>query len=229
MSHPCLDPRVWLPLLLAGSWFAARARPPAVEPPAPPAVALALPPMHGLPPSSKEQNLELDAEHSSVRFLVTGLRGELLVACPSVQGSLKLLAGGAGGELELRLDLASLVPLHDSTVHGGTGGVDVPHVLGVHRGSEIVYRANLVATTGSDLPGVVQRTFLGTLRFGSRVMQQPMQLWQCSLPGQPLRLQGHGTVAAETYGLPKRRWLALIDEGHAVTLGLDLAWRRRAR
>ena len=223
MSHPCLDARVWLPLVVAAGWFATRARPPAPEPPGPPAAAMTLPPMHGLPPSTKEQVLELDAEHSSVRFLVTGLRGELLVACPAVQGSLKLLAGGAGGELELRLDLASLVPLHDAA------SVDVPHVLGVHRGSEIVYRANLVATTGSDLPGVVQRTFLGTLRFGARVMQQPMQLWQCSLPGQPLRLQGHGTVAAEAYGLPKRRWLALIDEGHAVTLGLDLAWRRRAR
>ncbi len=49
-------------------------------------------------------------------------------------------------------------------------------------------------------------------------------------PGQPLRLQGHGTVPRETYGLPARGWLGFGTNAHDVTLGLDLVWRRhRAR
>jgi hypothetical protein len=143
-----------------------------------------------------------------------------------VKGTLDLEPDGTG-ELELVLDLATLQPLHGAA-GGGDRGIDLAHVLGVYRGSTIVYRARLAATTTSDLPGVSQRTFLGTLRLGSQVLTQPMQLWQCALPGQPLRLQGHGTVAADQYGLPTRRWLALFPEDHAVTLGLDLAWRRRA-
>lgn len=226
MNRSLLDPRVWLPLAIAGVCFGLRATP--IPPPAPlDAVrAITLPELRGLPPSTKPQQLELDPERSSVRFLVAGLPQELLVACPGVKGTLDLAPNGTG-ELELVLDLATLQPLHGAA-GGGDRGIDVAHVLGVYRGSTIVYRARLAATTSSDLPGVSQRTFLGTLRLGSQVLAQPMQLWQCSLPGQPLRLQGHGTVAADQYGLPTRRWLALFPEDHAVTLGLDLAWRRRA-
>ena len=226
MNRSLLDPRVWLPLAIAGVCFGLRATP--IPPPAPlDAVrAITLPELRGLPPSTRPQQLELDPERSSVRFLVAGLPQELLVACPGVKGTLDLAPNGTG-ELELVLDLATLQPLHGAA-GGGDRGIDVAHVLGVYRGSTIVYRARLAATTSSDLPGVSQRTFLGTLRLGSQVLAQPMQLWQCSLPGQPLRLQGHGTVAADQYGLPTRRWLALFPEDHAVTLGLDLAWRRRA-
>jgi hypothetical protein len=210
---------------VACAWFATRALPPPVPAPAPSAQSFELSAMHGLPPSSREQRLELAAEESSVRFLVEGTRGELLVACTAVHGSLVLGANNTGGELELHLDLGSLQPLGEPVA-----GLDVAHVLGVHRGSEIVYRATLAATTTSDLPGVCQRTWLGTLRLGGRALQQPMQLWQCSLPGQLLRLQGHGSVAAADYGLPLRRVFGLLAEQHVVTLGLDLAWRRpRAR
>lgn len=226
MTRAIFDLRVWLPLAIAGVCFGLRATP--TPPPAPlgEVRAITLPAMHGLPPSTKPQRLELDPERSSVRFLVSGLAQELLVACPGVKGTLDLAPNGTG-ELELVLDLATLQTLHGAA-GGDDRGIDVAHVLGVYRGSTIVYRARLAATTTSDLPGVSQRTFLGTLRLGSQVLTQPMQLWQCSLPGQPLRLQGHGTVAADQYGLPTRRWLALFPEDHAVTLGLDLAWRRRA-
>lgn len=222
MSRSVLDPRVWLPLAIAGALFGLRCTP--TPPPAPldEVRSVTLPTMYGQPPPRSAQHLELDAERSSVRFLVGGLREELLVACTSVKGSMDLEPNGTG-DLELVLDLASLQPLH-----GADRGVDVAHVLGVYRGSTIVYRAKLVSVASSDLPGVSQRTWIGTLRFGSQVLQQPMQLWQCALPGQPLRLQGHGTVAATNFGLPTRRWLALFPEDHAVTLGLDLAWRRRA-
>lgn len=226
MTRAIFDPRVWLPLAIAGVWFGLRATPTPPPTPLGEVRAITLPAMHGLPPASKAQHLDLDPERSSVRFLVTGLAQELLVACPGVKGTLDLEPNG-NGELELVLDLATLQPLHGAA-SGNDRGIDVAHVLGVYRGSTIVYRARLAATTTSDLPGVSQRTFLGTLRLGAQVLAQPMQLWQCSLPGQPLRLQGHGTVAADQYGLPTRRWLALFPEDHAVTLGLDLAWRRRA-
>lgn len=222
MNRAVLDARVWLPLAVAGILFGFRALPTPAPLPLDEVRSFTLPTMHGQPPAKSAQHLELDAERSSVRFLVTGLHEELLVACTSVKGTMDLEPNGSG-ELELELDLASLQPLH-----GVDRGVDVAHVLGVYRGSTIVYRAKLVSIATSDLPGVSQRTWIGTLRFGAQVLQQPMQLWQCALPGQPLRLQGHGTVAAANFGLPTRRWLALFPEEHAVTLGLDLAWRRRA-
>lgn len=223
MSRAALYPSAIVPVLLASLGFAWRALPQKPSPPLPAIRATDLPTLPNLPPGKKNLDLELDAEHSSVRFLVTGLDEDLLVGCPAVTGRLVLTDAGTHGVLELQLDLASLEPLQ-----GAERGLDLAHVLGVHRGATITYRGELVATTSSDLPGVQQRTWLGQLRFGAQVLLQPMQLWQCSLPGKPLRLQGHGTVAGDRYGLPTRHWLALFPEAHAVTLGLDLAWRRRA-
>ncbi|MCU0864702.1 MAG: hypothetical protein MUC36_12970 [Planctomycetes bacterium] len=220
--HPALDLRVWLPVALAAAMFVPRMTP------VPPAVAAdaaagtTLPTIRGLPPATTEQHYELDAAASTVRFHATGPRGELLVACTGLRGELHLPAGGQGGTFELHLDLGSL-----QTLTADAGSFDLAHVLGVHRGSELSYRADLVATTSTDLPGVTQRTWLGLLRFGVRAVRQPMQLWQCSLPGQPLRLQGHGTVAGDDYGLPRRHLLGVYTEHAAVTLGLDLVWRRR--
>lgn len=222
MSRHCRDPRVWLPFAIAALFFGWRERTAA---PAPPITARSrateLPAMHGLAPAAGEQSFELDADKSSIRFLVEGPRGELLARCAGAAGHLRLNAGSHSGELELRFDLASL-----QTIGGGEGTLDVLHVLGVHRGGEVVYRARLVASTTSDLPGIEERTWLGALQFGSRVQQEPMRLWQCSLPGRPLRLQGHGSVPAADYGLPRRWLLGLFEERHIVTLGLDLAWRR---
>jgi hypothetical protein len=220
--HPAADPRVWLPAALALVCFAPR-RLPQPEPPRPTAVAgTTLPTMRGLPLPTTEQHYELDAEASTVRFQAEGPRGTLLVACTGLAGSLRLGAGSAGGTLDLVLDLGSL-----QTIVEPAGGFDLAHLLGVHRGSEIRYHAELLATTTTDLPGTSQRTWLGLLRFGVRAVRQPMQLWQCSLPGQPLRLQGHGTVAGDDFGLPRRHLLGVITEHSSVTLGLDLVWRRR--
>lgn len=219
--HPAFDLRVWLPALLAAVVFVPRAAPLAVPTARAAAAGAQLPTIHGLPPATTDQRYELDAAASTVRFHATGPRGELLVACTGLRGNLHLPAGGMGGSLELQLDLGSLQAITTDS------GFDLAHVLGVHRGSELSYRAGLVATTTTDLPGVSQRTWLGSLRFGVRAMRQPMQLWQCSLPGQPLRLQGHGTVAGDDYGLPRRHLFGLYTEHAEVTLGLDLVWRRR--
>jgi hypothetical protein len=243
MRHPALDARVLLPVVLAAGWFATAALPRAVAPAGPRPSVLALPPVRGAAGPTGEQSYELDAERSVVRFLVLGSRGELWTACRGVAGSLHFAAGGRSGEIELRLDLGTLAPLPPAapwdrdaepaaaapappTLADGADAT-LLHLLGVHRGTEIVYRASLVATTEGDLPLVTLRTFVGQLRFASRVLQQPMQLWQSSLPGQPLRLQGHGTVPTAAYGLPQRHRFGLYAEQHTVTLGLDLVWRRR--
>lgn len=223
MSRAALHPSAFVPVVLATFGFAWRAIPPAAPPPAAEVHATDLPNLPKLPPGKRDLALEIDAEQSSVRFLVTGLAEDLLVECPAIAGRLDLTEGGYRGTLDLELDLASLQPLQ-----GGERGLDLTHVLGVHRGATLTYRAELVATTSSDLPGMQRRTWLGQLRFGAQVLLQPMELWQCSLPGKPLRLQGHGTVAGDRYGLPTRHWLALFPEAHSVTLGLDLVWRRRA-
>lgn len=220
MKNPCRDVRVWLPVTLAAAAFLPRLSPP--PPGAAPAgvPALALPAVHGVAAPKVATSYELDAEASSVRFLVRGDRGELLVSCPGLHGSLQLDAGGHTGRLELRCDLGSLRVLEPQ------GDLDVQHVLGVHR-NELVYRAQLVADATSDLPGVGRQIWLGTLTFGTRLRRQPIETWCCRLPARSLRLSGHGTVDAETLGLPTRRWFGIVAEHNEVTMGLDLAWRRR--
>lgn len=219
MNRHLLDARIWVPAVLGILMFLPRAWPATPPPPSPRASAVAMPALHGSPPTRTAASFELVPEHSAVHFLVRGPRGELQVPCPGVRGTLQIDPKGPGTTLELHLDLTSL-----PTAAGAS--LDVHHVLGVHRSAEVVYRGALATTTSSDLPGVQRLLFLGRLHFGDRAVQQPMQLWQCSLPGQPLRLQGHGTVSGAAFGLPTRRWLGLLTERHEVTLGLDLAWRR---
>ncbi len=49
-----------------------------------------------------------------------------------------------------------------------------------------------------------------------------------NLKGDDTSYRAQLDYAGDRYGLPTRHWLALFPEAHAVTLGLDLAWRRRA-
>ncbi|MBX3463464.1 MAG: hypothetical protein KF830_09850 [Planctomycetes bacterium] len=224
MNRHCLDPRVFGPLAAAALAFALRPLPAPAAPPGHAARSVALPELHAAPEPTGDADHVLDGERSTVRFLVTTGGRERLVACRRVAGSLRRASPGHHQELELRLDLASLQAADDSAT-----GLDLWHLLGVHRGGEVVYRARLLRTATSNLPGVGARLWLGTLRLGDRVVQQPMELWQVALPGQPLRLQGHGSVAAHAYGLPVRSWLGLAPQTHVVTLGLDLVWRRQRR
>jgi hypothetical protein len=173
----------------------------------------------------RDEAFELDPEHSSVRFLVQGGGRNVLVRCPAVAGKFELRAEAAASKLELRFDLSSLAPIEPGTALPTEA--DLRHLLGIHRGEQLEFRATLLSTATSPVPGLVHRLWLGSLRFGGRIVRQPMGLWQTALPGQPVRLQGYGTVGAADYGLPRRSWFGLVEEHHVVTLGLDLAWKRR--
>lgn len=221
MNRSCLDPRVWTPIAIAALCFSFRLHPPAAPAAADPARPVALPAMQPAPPPKSDVDYVLDPAKSTVRFLVEGSQGELLTTCTRVEGRLRLTTKGEGSEFELELDLGSLAP---SGTEPTT--IDLYRLLGVHRGSEVRYRGTLLRTSTTNLPSVTERVWLGTLRIGPRIVRQPMQLWQCALSGQPMRLQGHGTVDVADYGLPRRSWLGLLQENHVVTLGLDLAWRR---
>lgn len=220
MNRHLLDVRVWGPMLVGIACFVPRALPPAAARPGMHPAAVELPQPRGLPPATAAVHCELVGEQSSVRFHVTGPRGEMLATCSSISGDLRLDGKQGTGSLDLRLDLTSL------TDDAPLDGLDVHHVLGAMRTSSIAYHADLVATTRCDLPGVQRLLFLGRLHLGERTLLQPMELWQCSLPGQPMRTQGHGTVQAAVFGLPERRRFGIWPERHEVTLGLDLAWRR---
>lgn len=215
------DPRTWLPAAVAALWFAARALPPAPIPAPRPATSVALPPLHGVEPPAGTHRWRLDPADTSVRFLVQGPRGELLARCAAATGELVLTDGGRSGTLALELDLGSLRRLDAR----GTG-LDLAHVLGVHRGGTLSFRGDLTAFTRTDLPGTSRCTWLGTLRFGGRTWRQPLQTWLVLLPGRAPRLQGHGSIAGDACGLPRRSWFGLIPEHHEVTLGLDLGWTR---
>jgi hypothetical protein len=214
------DPRVWLPAAVAVLCWLPRARPEPPPPPPPRATAVALPPFHGLPPAKQSRRFVLDAARSSARFGVLLPDSLLLVGCPEIAGSLELGSDGTGS-CELTFDLASLEPLGAARAQ-----LDLPELLGVHRSDTVHYRANLAAVTGSDLPGVSQLTWLGTLRLGPLQRAQAMQMWQCALPGQSLRFLGHGDVATRALGPPPPRWFGFEAPARPVLLGLDLAWRR---
>lgn len=221
MNRHLLDPRVFAPVLCGLAAFAPRALPEPSAPPPERVRARELPQLPAPKRDTKPRAWRLDADGSSVRFLVEDGTARLVAACPTVTGTLQ--RDGDAGALELRIDLASATSIHSDA------GLDLHRVLGVRRADEIVYRAKLVAATPTDLPGVERLLFVGQLAFGDRVMQQPMQLWACSLPGRPLRLQGHGPVAKDAYGLPERRWLGVVPDRLQALLGLDLEWRRDAR
>lgn len=221
MSRACLDWRVWGPLTFAAACFAFRLRPDEAKTDRPTPHGAALPTPVAAPSPKGETRWVLDPEKSTIRFLVEGDEGELLAACTHMDGKLRFGGKPETGDLELHIDLAGL-----SSVGQGPSTIDVRRLLGVHLGSEIHYHGTLIRTATSPLPGVTERVWLGTLRLDERMLRQPMQLWQCSLAGPPMRLQGHGTVDVEDYGLPHRCWFGVVQESHVVTLGLDLAWRR---
>jgi hypothetical protein len=210
------------PLLVAGALFLPRALP--VPRPGRPHLATPthLPAMHGSPAARGARGFELDADASSVRFLVQHGANEQWAICTGASGSLRLGVAGNDGDLEIRLPLAAV-----RTLPGDGAPLDLPQLLGVHRADEIVLRVALVARTETDLAGVTSCHWLGTLGFGSQVRRQPLLTWMCALPGKPLRLQGHGTVPASDYGLPRRGLFSFLDAPHDITLGLDLAFRRR--
>lgn len=221
MNRHLLDPRVFAPVLCGLAVVAPRALP---EPaPASPGRVRAreLPQLPLQKRDTKARALQLDAEGSSVRFLVDDGRSRLVAACQTMTGSMR--RDGDTGELELRIDLASATSL------ASNAGLDVHRVLGVRHTDEIVYRAKLVAAATSDLPGVERLLFVGQLTIGDRVIQHPMQLWSCALPGRPLRLQGHGFVPTDDWRRPERHWPVVTHARRQMLLGLDLEWRRDAR
>ncbi|MEO6594873.1 MAG: hypothetical protein ABIP94_08985, partial [Planctomycetota bacterium] len=211
-------------LALAAAWFVAREGTAEGAPSAPRVHSLELPALHGLVLPDAPQSYELDADKCSVRFFVEGPHGAVLAACPGVSGRLSFAANdptGRSGELELHLDLASLQRLG-----ADSAAIDGPSMRGLPRSGELVYRAQLVSSTTSDLPGVTQQSWLGTLRSGTHALRLPMQLWQCLLPGRRLRLQGRTSVDAASLGMPARRWLDFFEGPDTITLGFDLAWKR---
>lgn len=212
------------PLLLAALGFGWReaGRPVAANPP-PTGRAVALPTLNLLPFRQGKEVLELVAERSTARFLVRGPVGELAAKCPSLRGSLQLDPEPQRCQLELRLDLASLVDLAGAPLPSET----LRQLLGVHRSGEVSFRGTLTHTLTTPVPGLVQLVFDGRLELGGHVLRQTLGLWRAALPGQPQRLLGHGTVAASDYGLPRRSFLGFGGAEHQVTLGLDLAFGRR--
>jgi hypothetical protein len=223
MSH-VRDARIWGPLAAAAIGFAVRALPPAPAGEQPTAQSFEVPPMHGAPPPRTELEYDLDPADSEVTFLVEGTGGEMFVRCPGTKGRLQCAKDGTPQTFELVLDLVSLAPEETGTTSG-----DLRHLLGVHRDDEVTFQMQLAASTTANVPAVTGLHWVGRLRLGSRVIRQPMNLWLCRLPGRPLRMQGHGTVGTESYGLPRRARFGLFREQHVVTVGLDLAFRRRSR
>ncbi len=217
MNRQCRDARIWGPLVVAGAALLLRGAPgPAARATTTPH-AVELPALHAGAEPRGSVDYVLDAERSSVRFLVGGQ----LTTCPAITGHLHVRDDGSR-ELELDLDLGSLQPHGDQPA---PTPLDPGGLLGVPRASHVLYRANLLRTTSSNLPGVTGQQWLGTLDLGERAVQQPFALWQVSLPGQPLRLQGHGPVAGGIQE-PARNWFGIPSPSHVLLLGFDLAWRR---
>lgn len=226
MTRARPDARVWLPLVVAAAVLTLReCRRTKVVVQTPGVQATELPIPRGTAAPKHAQAYDLDLANSCIRFFVQGASHDLLLTCSVVSGTLEFDADPAKSTFELRIDLGSLAAVPGAGAEETEA--DLQHLLGVHRGSEVLYRGSLLSAATSPIPALSHLLWQGTLRFGSRVLRQPMALWQTTLPGQPLRLQGHGTVGTDAYGLPRRSWLGLLEERHAVTLGLDLAWKRR--
>lgn len=226
-ARVAFDWRIFGPALVALCCFVPRALPSPAPAPAAHARSIALPQMRIAASKPRERSFELDPERSSVRFLATGERGELLAECTRIEGRLDLGADTLDGALQLTLDLSSLRALDGNAGDGPSGGPGIRDVLGVLGDVGVEVRSKLVAVEVDDMPGVQLDTWVGTVRIGGRVLQQPMQLWRTMLPGARLRQQGHGTVGGAGFGLPAHGWLGLLEDHFDVTLGLDLAWRRR--
>lgn len=220
--RPLFDPRVLGPFVVAAACLAVfEAR----DVPAPVAVharsfELPVPVVPAV--AGRAEMFEVDPERSSVRFVLGTGAGERVFVCPGMHGRLVLGANDAAAELELQLDLATLTPLA-----GCTGpGCSLLDLLGPHRDGLVAFRAGLLSTATSPMPGVLRRTWVGTLRCGGHAVQQTIDAWQSRLPGRPLRLQAHGPVPVELLGLPRHGGLLSFVDHHDVTLGFDLAWRR---
>lgn len=220
-----LDPRTWLPLVAACAVFAARECtvrevPDAIRP----ARAVALPQPHGGNGAVRKVVYELDRARSSVRFLLRSEAGESLFRCPVVHGRFTTSPDDAETQLDLEFDLGSLVPVDADGAAAPI--VELRELLGVKRAESVHYQASLVSRATTPLPGLAQLVWQGHLHFGGRTVRQPMSLWQTQLPGLPPRLQGHGTVPTNAYGLGRAAWFGLVQDRHVVTLGIDLAWKR---
>ena len=223
MNRSVFDPRVGGPVLVAALLFALREGHtlPPVVPATRPAV-IELPAVHAANPPLRDQDFELDLERSTVRFAIASGDGLVLLGCTRCAGRLALRRDERRSQLSLDLDLASLTVL--------TPGADpglLRELLGVRADSTLQCRADLVRTAGTALPGVRELLWDGAVRCDGRAVRQPMVLWQPTLPGQPMRLQGYGSVSTAPYHLPNPSWFGL-SPAHVVTLGLDLVWRRAA-
>jgi hypothetical protein len=219
------DLRTWLPLVAACAVFAVREtmRTEAAAVP-PPARSVTLPQLQGPVAQPRKATYELDRERSSVRFLLRSNGSESLFQCPVVEGTYTTSQEDGGMHLELELDIGSLVPFGS----GGTADAvqQLRDLLGVNRAETVRYHAGLVSRASTPLPGLSQLVWQGDLHFGGRTVRQAMSLWQTLLPGQPPRLQGHGTVPTDAYGIGRSAWFGLVNDHHVVTLGIDLGWQR---
>jgi hypothetical protein len=215
-----MDWRVWLPALVAIACFSTRALPKTAATNNEKTRSITLPQLYGMPLKNRLRRFRLDAEESSARFDIKGRQQHMVAQCQQLDGELLLGPKPDQGTLTLRLDLSSMRSLSKDN-----SDFSIPDVLGVLGNLEVVYHGKMISVATNDLPGVVQTTWLGRIQLGSRVLAQPMQLWRCALPGQAIRLQGHGIAVANSLGLPSRYTLSLLDEKYAITLGLDLAWK----
>lgn len=219
------DLRTWLPLVAACAVFVGRETLRTEERPLPPpARSVTLPQFQGPASQPRKATYELDRERSSVRFLLRSNGRESLFQCPVVDGTYVTSPEDGGMHLEIELDLGSLVPV------GRGASADaiqqLRDLLGVNRAETVRYHAGLVSRASTPLPGLSQLVWQGELHFGGRTVRQAMSLWQTLLPGQPPRLQGHGTVPTDAYGIGRSAWFGLVNDHHVVTLGLDLGWQR---
>ncbi|MFM1871171.1 MAG: hypothetical protein RL398_593 [Planctomycetota bacterium] len=227
MNGPAALAAIWGPLLLGVLAFGMRelVRPTAAAQPAP-GRATALPMFRNGAAPTKATEYTLDLERSTIRFLLRTGDSECRYDCPLAQGALVLSAKDAECQLELTLDLAALRAADPG--NDPAGPAVLRELLGVHRAGDIRFRGDLVSRASAPIAVLQLLTWSGPLRFGSTVVRQPLQLWQTAIPGQPIRLQGHGTVTTAAYGLRRDGWLGIFPQEHVVTLGLDLAWKRVA-
>jgi hypothetical protein len=164
-----------------------------------------------------ERALVIDGEASRARFRIGAGR---TAECRGVTGELRFGRNGAPAELQLGIDLARLVDLD-----GGLPG-ELWRLLGVQNCDVIDYRATAVAVETFAVEGVLRVTWLGTLRLGARVRQQPMATWLAMLVPRTARMQGVGTVDGRDFGLLQRHVLGVFPESSEVTVALDLAWKQ---
>lgn len=219
------DPRTWLPLVAACLLFAGREALRTRAAPVPEAArAVMLPQFTGPAAQPRRARYELDRARSSVRFLLRSNGRESLFQCPVVDGTYITSQDDGGVQLELEFELGSLVPAGSGATAGAVQ--QLRDLLGVNRAETVRYKASLVSRATTPIPGLSQLVWQGDLHFGGRTVRQAMSLWQTLLPGMPPRLQGHGTVPTDAYGIGRSAWFGLVQDHHVVTLGIDLGWQR---